>query len=76
MIGVEGRGTSVERLRGRRSATERRPCPVDKRGLVVLDEATLLMISKVKQNSVVAHCCAVMRLSIWRAAEGNVEGVF
>jgi len=43
---------------------------------VVLDGATLLMTSKVKQNSVIAHCCAVMRLSIWRAAGGNVEGIF
>jgi len=52
------------------------PLPVDKEGLIVLDGATLLMISKVKQNPVAAHCCAVMRLSIWRAAEGNVEGIF
>jgi hypothetical protein len=34
------------------------------------------MTNKIKQNSVIAHCCAVMRLSIWREAEGNVEGIF
>jgi hypothetical protein len=35
------------------------------------------MTYKVKQmNPVIAHCCAVMRLSIWRAAGGNVEGIF
>jgi len=27
-------------------------------------------------NRPVAHCCAVMRLSIWRKTGGNVEGSF
>jgi len=44
---------------------------------LVLDRGTLLMTFTVKQMSpVAAHCCAVMRLSIWRAAEGNVEDIF
>jgi hypothetical protein len=34
------------------------------------------MTFKVKQLNPVAAHCAVMRLSIWRAAEGNVEGNF
>jgi len=49
---------------------------IDKLSVVVLDGATLLMTSKVKQNPVIAHCCAIMRLSIWRAAKGNAEGIF
>ena len=55
---------------------ERCPWPVDKKWVVVLDGSTLLMTYNVKQSPVAAHCCAVMRLSIWRAAEGNVEGIF
>jgi hypothetical protein len=51
--------------------------PVDKGRAVVLDGGTLLMTYNVKQNPVAAqHCCALMRLSIWRAAEGNVEVIF
>jgi len=76
MVGVESRGTSVERLKGRETVGDgARPYPVDKRGLVVLDGGTLLMTFKVKQSPV-THCYAVMRLSIWRAAGGNVEGIF
>jgi hypothetical protein len=31
----------------------------------------------VNQKPTVAHrCCAVMRLSIWREARGNVENIF
>jgi hypothetical protein len=75
MIGVEGRATSVERLKGRDGGRGAATLRVDKEGLIVLDGATLLMISKVKQNPVIAHCCAVMRLPIWRATEGNLEGI-
>ena len=62
---------------GRRGAEGCGARNVDKGRPVVLDGGTLLMTYKVKQMSpVAAHCCAVMRLSIWRAAEGNVEGIF
>jgi hypothetical protein len=53
------------------------PGRIDNGEPLVLDRGTLLMTFTVKQMSpVAAHCCAVMRLSIWRAAEGHVEDIF